>query len=150
MTNAENTELIALALRSVDGTSRRLISAAKTVYGTPETGFNEHKTAQYVLEQLSAIGLAVETGIARTGMKAILRGGSAGPTATARCRGRRDCRRNSRPGSPIAQVLRTWSVLLARTTIPPRRGNDRSVTPRCAAALPCPGRPPCCIQRRSS
>jgi amidohydrolase len=80
MTNAENTELIALALRSVDGASRRLISAAKTVYGTPETGFNEHKTAQYVLEQLSAIGLAVETGIARTGMKAILRGGSAGPT----------------------------------------------------------------------
>ena len=80
MTSAENTELNALAQRSIDGATRHLISAAKTVYGTPETGFNEHKTSNYVLEQLRGIGLSVETGIARTGMKAVLHGSSPGPT----------------------------------------------------------------------
>ncbi|MCZ6538685.1 MAG: amidohydrolase [Chloroflexi bacterium] len=80
MTRAENTELRALALRSIDGATRQLITAAKTVYGTPETGFNEHRTSKYVLERLQALGLAVETGIARTGLKAVLRGASPGPT----------------------------------------------------------------------
>ena len=80
MTSAENTGLNALAQRSIDGATRHLIAAAKTVYGTPETGFNEHKTSNYVLEQLRGIGLSVETGIARTGMKAVLHGSSPGPT----------------------------------------------------------------------
>ncbi len=80
MTRARNTELRALALKSIDGANRQLIAAARTVYSTPETGFNEHKTAKYVLEQLQALGLSVETGIARTGMKAVLRGGNSGPT----------------------------------------------------------------------
>jgi len=80
VTRAENTELRALALRSIDGASRQLIAAAKTVYSTPETGFNEHRTSKYVLGRLQALGLAVETGIARTGMKAVLRGASHGPT----------------------------------------------------------------------
>ena len=61
MTRAENTELRALALRSIDGASRQLIAAAKTVYSTPETGFNEHRTSKYVLGRLQALGLAVET-----------------------------------------------------------------------------------------
>jgi amidohydrolase len=80
MTAAKKTELKALALRSIDGASRRIITAAKTVYSTPETGFTEYKTSKYVLEQLQVLGLSVETGIARTGMKAVLRGGSPGPT----------------------------------------------------------------------
>ncbi|MDA0596739.1 MAG: amidohydrolase [Chloroflexi bacterium] len=53
---------------------------AKTVYSTPETGFNEHKTAAYVQQRLQSLGFVVETGIARTGMKAVLRGAKPGPT----------------------------------------------------------------------
>ncbi len=80
MTDANTTELRALALRSIDEATRELITAAKTVYSTPETGFNEHKTSRYVLERLEALGFVVETGIARTGMKAVLRGANPGPT----------------------------------------------------------------------
>ena len=80
MTRARDTELKAVALRTIDGSARQLIAAAKTVYRTPETGFNEYETSKYLLEQLQLIGLSVETGIARTGLKAVLRGGNPGPT----------------------------------------------------------------------
>lgn len=80
MSNAEISDIRALALRTIDGASEAFIAAAKTVYGTPETGFNEHKTASYVKEQLQTLGLEVETGIARTGMKAVLQGSKPGPT----------------------------------------------------------------------
>jgi amidohydrolase len=80
MIPAEIAELRALALRSIDGATRDLITAAKTVYSTPETGFHEHKTSAFVQERLQALGFVVETGIARTGMKAVLRGAQPGPT----------------------------------------------------------------------
>ncbi len=80
MIPATLTQTRALALRTIDGATRDLISAAKTVYRTPETGFNEHRTASFVRDQLQALGFVVETGIARTGMKATLRGANHGPT----------------------------------------------------------------------
>jgi len=80
MSNAEISDTRALALRTIEDASKAFIAAAKTVYATPETGFNEHKTAAYVQKQLQALGLEVETGIARTGMKAVLQGSKPGPT----------------------------------------------------------------------
>jgi amidohydrolase len=70
----------AAALLAIDSATRDLIADAKTVYSTPETGFNEHKTAAYVQQRLQSLGFVVETGIARTGMKAVLRGTNPGPT----------------------------------------------------------------------
>ena len=80
MIPTELSEIRALALRGIDAATRDLISAAKTVYSTPETGFSEFKTAAFVQERLQALGFVVETGIARTGMKAVLRGAQPGPT----------------------------------------------------------------------
>jgi len=80
MTNPDLAELRTIALRTIDGATRDLISAAKTAYSTPETGFNEHKTAAFVQERLQSLGFVVETGIAHTGMKAVLRGDNPGPT----------------------------------------------------------------------
>ncbi|MBN4064199.1 amidohydrolase [Dehalococcoides mccartyi] len=80
MTSSDIAELRATALRTIDAATRDLISAAKSVYQTPETGFNEYKTAAFVQERLQELGFVVETGIARTGMKAVLRGGKPGPT----------------------------------------------------------------------
>lgn len=51
-----------------------------TLHATPETGFNEWKTAAFVAEQLTALGLDVSTGIAGTGIVATLRGAQPGPT----------------------------------------------------------------------
>ncbi|MDP6056244.1 MAG: amidohydrolase [Dehalococcoidia bacterium] len=80
MPSVEIAELRALALRTIDGATRDLISAARTVYSTPETGFNEFKTSAFIQEQLQSLGFVVETGIARTGMRAELRGANPGPT----------------------------------------------------------------------
>lgn len=68
------------ALRSIDRSSSDLIQAAKNVYSIPETGFNEYKTSNYVLQRLQELGLSVESGIVRTGLKAVLRGDKNGPT----------------------------------------------------------------------
>ena len=73
-------ELRSEALQTIDSATRELIIAAKTVYNTPETGFNEFQTSKFVQQQLQALGYVVETGIARTGMKAVLRGSKPGPT----------------------------------------------------------------------
>jgi amidohydrolase len=80
MKPTELSEYRALALQSIDSATRDLIAAAKTVYRTPETGFQEFKTSAFVQERLQALGFVVETVIARTGMKAILRGAHPGPT----------------------------------------------------------------------
>lgn len=80
MPPVDQAELRANALRTIDGATRDLIAAAKTTYSTPETGFNEVRTSRYVQEQLQSLGFSVETGIAITGMKAVLRGAQPGPT----------------------------------------------------------------------
>ena len=77
---ADISDLRATALRSIDSVSRDIINAAKTVYSTPETGFNERRTSVFVQKKLEELGFKVETGIARTGMKALLKGGKSGPT----------------------------------------------------------------------
>jgi len=42
------------------------------LHGRPELGFEEHETAAFVAERLRALGLAVTTGVARTGVVAVL------------------------------------------------------------------------------
>ncbi|WP_395382597.1 M20 family metallopeptidase [Mesorhizobium sp. UC22_110] len=45
----------------------------------PEVAFQEHKTAAYIAERLAEMGLAVETGLAGTGLVATLEGDEPGP-----------------------------------------------------------------------
>ena len=80
MTSSDTSQTRAVALRAIDSATRNLITDAKTVYSIPELGFNEHKTAAYVQQRLQSLGFVVETGIAITGMKAVLQGAKPGPT----------------------------------------------------------------------
>ena len=73
-------ELRAIVIRSIDESSEGLIAAAKSVYGMPETGFNERKTSSFVKKQLEQLNLSVQTGIAITGLKAVIEGSNPGPT----------------------------------------------------------------------
>lgn len=50
----------------------------------PELSFKELRTAAIVADELSALGLEVETGVARTGVVGLLRGGRPGPTVLVR------------------------------------------------------------------
>lgn len=70
----------ASACRTVEEATRDIISLAREVYETPEVGFREINTARLVSERLRALGLHVETGIAKTGLKSVLKFDRPGPT----------------------------------------------------------------------
>jgi len=50
----------------------------------PELGNREFKTAAYIVEQLKGLGLEIQTGVAKTGVVAILKGGKPGPVIALR------------------------------------------------------------------
>ncbi|MBS3780300.1 MAG: amidohydrolase, partial [Desulfovermiculus sp.] len=57
-----------------------IIRFRRDLHQIPEAGLAEYKTAAYVAEQLHKLGLDVHTGIAGTGIKAVLHTGRPGPT----------------------------------------------------------------------
>ncbi len=56
------------------------VSLRRDLHMHPELGFAEEKTAARVAEELEKLGLEVQTGIAKTGVVALLRGEQEGPT----------------------------------------------------------------------
>ena len=66
--------------REIDRHGDDLIGAAKAILRCPEPGFLERKTSRLVADRLRGYGIRYEEGIALTGLKATLEGGSPGPT----------------------------------------------------------------------
>ena len=62
----------------------KLIAWRRTIHENPELGEQETKTSGLVAEHLSKLGLEVKTGVARTGVVAILKGGKPGPVVALR------------------------------------------------------------------
>ena len=62
--------------RNADG----LIGMAKDILSNPEPGFREVKTAKLTADWFRKLGLSPEEGIGITGVKAVVDGGSSGPT----------------------------------------------------------------------
>jgi amidohydrolase len=56
----------------------QLVAWRRTLHGRPELGFEEAETAAFVAERLRALKLSVTTGVARTGVVAVLEAGKAG------------------------------------------------------------------------
>ncbi len=61
-----------------------MIELRHRLHAAPELGNREHETARLVAEHLRGLGLEVETGIAHTGVVAVLHGGRAGPVVALR------------------------------------------------------------------
>lgn len=57
-----------------------VIALAEEVYRHPELGFKEARTSALMAERLAALGLEPETGLALTGVRAVLAFGRPGPT----------------------------------------------------------------------
>jgi hippurate hydrolase len=57
-------------------TTAQLITWRHSLHEIAETAFNEHKTAEYIAEQLRLLGLEVTTGIGGTGVIGTLTRGS--------------------------------------------------------------------------
>jgi len=61
-----------------------MIEARHAIHQNPELGYEEVATSKLVAEKLKALGLEVQTGVAKTGVVAILKGGKPGPVIAVR------------------------------------------------------------------
>ncbi len=58
----------------------RTVDDRRYLHAHPELSFQEHETGRYIADQLKEWGIEVRTGIAGTGVIAVLRGAKPGPT----------------------------------------------------------------------
>ena len=72
---AQRPEVTAAALRLQD----KVVAWRRDVHRNPELGNRETRTAAKVAEHLRGLGLEVKTGVAHTGVTAVLKGGKPGP-----------------------------------------------------------------------
>lgn len=71
--------------RAIEARNADMIDLRRDLHRHPELGFQEHRTAGIVAERLQAMNLdAVQTGIGRTGVVGLLRGGKPGKTLLVR------------------------------------------------------------------
>ena len=65
---------------ATDRVMPKVVEWRRHLHKYPELSNREFKTSKYVEEHLRRLGLEVRTGIAKTGVVGILRGGKPGPT----------------------------------------------------------------------
>src|SRR5688572_2337972 len=63
---------------------QKLTEWRRHLHKHPELGNREFNTAAYITDQLKGLGLETRTGIAKTGVVAILKGGKPGPVIALR------------------------------------------------------------------
>ncbi len=57
----------------------KLVEWRRHLHEHPELGNREYNTAKYITQHLKTLGLEIQTGVAKTGVVAILKGGKPGP-----------------------------------------------------------------------
>jgi amidohydrolase len=62
----------------------KLVEWRRYIHQNPELGNREFKTAAYIAQHLKSLGLEVQTGVAKTGVVALLKGGKPGPVIALR------------------------------------------------------------------
>ena len=98
--------------QTIDEARDRVVGIGEAIMDAPELGFKEHRTAERVRTTFEDLGLEAESGLAITGVKAILRGGQPGPTVAlmgeldARYPGIPVLMRRQGPPTPVATTLR--------------------------------------------
>ena len=73
------TDLKRRAFDEIDARSDEIVNLAKTILKNPEPGFRETKTSGLVAKKLAELGIPFRAGLALTGIRSELIGGSAGP-----------------------------------------------------------------------
>jgi amidohydrolase len=73
------------ALALADASEAQVIAWRRHIHEHPELSYQEQQTAAYIAAALAKMpGIEVQTGIAKTGIKAVLRGGKPGPVVALR------------------------------------------------------------------
>lgn len=63
---------------------KKVIAWRRDLHEHPELSNNEHRTADIIAKHLTALGIEVKTGVAKTGIVGILKGGKPGPVVALR------------------------------------------------------------------
>jgi len=71
-------------LRRAEALLGRIVEWRRALHKWPELGYQEERTAAYVAQALSSMGLEVTTGVAKTGVVGLLRGAAPGRTVALR------------------------------------------------------------------
>jgi amidohydrolase len=78
------TKLDAEVDRRAHALEAKVVAWRRDIHQNPELGNREFRTAKLVAEHLKALGIEVRTGVAKTGVVGILRGGRPGPVVALR------------------------------------------------------------------
>lgn len=70
--------------RRVDAVTPKVVAWRRDIHQHPELGNREVRTARLVADHLRGLGLEVQTGVAHTGVVAVLKGGRPGPVVALR------------------------------------------------------------------
>ncbi len=73
-------ELKAKVCQEIDRRSEEIVNVARTILENPEPGFREQKTSKFIARKFGELGLTFKDELALTGVKAVVNGGSSGPT----------------------------------------------------------------------
>lgn len=73
-------ELKARVAAEIERHKDEIIAIGERIWGQPELGFKEFRTARVVMEEFGRLDLPQRSGLAITGVKALAEGGSPGPT----------------------------------------------------------------------
>ncbi len=79
MTSPSKDELKSRVFAEIDARADEIVNLAQAILRNPEPGFREFKTSRLVTGKLAELGLPFREGLALTGVRCDLVGGSAGP-----------------------------------------------------------------------
>lgn len=77
-------DLLSAIDKKSEAMQQKLTEWRRHLHEHPELGNREFKTSAYIVDQLKDLGLEIKTGVAKTGVVAILRGGKPGPVIALR------------------------------------------------------------------
>ena len=80
MTSPSKDELKSRVFAEIDARSDEIVNLAQAILQNPEPGFREFKTSRLVTRKLAELGLPFREGLAITGVRCDLTGGTAGPS----------------------------------------------------------------------
>ena len=114
-------ELKARVAAEIERHKDEIIAIGERIWGQPELGFKEFRTAQVVMEEFGRLDLPQRSGLAITGVKAIRRGRPAGTDCGDHRRTRLDPRRrppfrrpDNRARHTAAATTPSWRICSAR------------------------------------
>lgn len=82
--SAQNTALKAKTDKKAESLESKVIAFRRDFHQNPELSNREFKTAEKIATQLRALGIEVQTGVGKTGVVGILKGGKPGPVVALR------------------------------------------------------------------